>query len=171
MRRVSFGLVLLALITAAPATASAQQEAGDRIFSVFGNIMSQDGSTTGLASFGLGKFLTRQLEIGTSATLVINSSDDGFGGTNVFTAMLVGALGRYNFATEGQKTFPFVGAEVGAFLDSDLPAMGYLRPHVGINSFLNRNVALNADAGLLNYFAESGTTTAVDIRFGVKVVF
>jgi hypothetical protein len=171
MRRVSFGLVLLSLVATVPTSVAAQQEAGDRVLTLFGNILAQDGSTTGLVSVGTGKFLTRKLEVGVSTTLVITSTDDGFGGSDISTATFVGLLGRYNLATEGQKTFPFVGAEVGSYLQTDVDPVNYFRPHVGLNSFLSRNVAVNVDGGLMNFFAEGESTSAVDIRFGLKVVF
>jgi hypothetical protein len=154
-----------------PAIAAAQQEKGDREIQVFGNLSStsSDGggsSTTGMLGGGLGYFLTRQVQLRGGVILTMNSSEGSSSSSNILTYGMA-----YNFATEGRRTFPYLGIDGYTVTAEDTPASTALRPNGGLKTFLSRNAAFDVNVGLVRLGSEGASSTTVDSRFGLSFVF
>lgn len=163
-------MVLLACAVVA-AQAAAQQEAGDKSVSVYGDVSyvsaSGSGYTSGVAYGSIGYFMTRQLELDANVGLNFSESSGAGGGTSVGTQVGGGVI--YNFAVERQTAYPYIGFDYLEVISTG-SSLGAYRPHGGVRNFLNRNTALVIDAGA-TMATSAGSTVNPDVRLGLTFVF
>ena len=153
--------------------AVAQQEAGDKEIQVFGNIttISSSGTSYSSGSVGgsIGYFFTRQIQVSAGAFVTLSG---GGGGSTTTQTQLTGGL-RYNLATQGSKTFPYLGIDMGTSASSDgSPSQSFYRPSAGFKAFFTRNAAFDLNVGLMKFTQQQpGSPTMVDSQFGLSFVF
>ena len=164
--RSAVAIALLAM--ALPAAAAAQIEAGDKRFSLQGNLsksVSPDGDVDGNLSGEYGVYLTRNFAVKGGAGVTFSGS----------TALYLAAVGtEYNLAAPGDTKIPFVSLEAGGLFGSGLTAF-VVQPGVGAHFFLSRQTSFdllglyqwaNASAG-----GASASSSSVEIRLGLSFFF
>ena len=168
-------ITIIAIAALLPSLAHAQQEKGDKEVQVFGNVSTTTGGDGGNMSNGsvggfIGYFLTRQIQVKGGMIVDLSSAGGSTTETGILSAGLV-----YNFATQGRKTFPYVGIDImsiGNSTPNSQPTTAY-RPSAGFKAFFTRNAAFDMNFGveqMTGQQAQSAGTT-VDSRFGLSFVF
>lgn len=153
--------------------AGAQQEAGDKEIQVFGNVttISSSGTSYSSGSVGgsIGYFFTRQLQLSAGAFVALSG---GAGAGTTTQTQLLGGL-RYNFATQGRKSFPYVGIDMGTSASSDgSPSQSFYRPSAGFKTFFTRNAAFDLNVGYMRFTQQQqNAPTMIDSQFGLSFVF
>jgi hypothetical protein len=176
MRRMTpaFALVLIASLSV---RGVAQQEKGDKEVQIFGNVSTTTASgggggssSTGSVGGFIGYFLTRQLQLKGGMIVDLSSTSGQTQATGVLSAGVV-----FNFATEGRKTFPYVGVDIlsiGTSEPNSQPITAY-RPAAGFKTFFTRNAAFDLNVGIEQMTGQQAQNagTTVDSRFGLAFVF
>jgi hypothetical protein len=161
-------------------------------FSGSGSVVSGGSSQDFFVSGSAGYFITRKHELGGGVGLTVIRIKDCL--TSFTNGQVVGetcssdtsasfglsAFYRYNFAREGARGFPFVGASVSVadLVHRDFTGNVRARPNVGYKYFLRNNVGLDFSVGYsmdLNRFANSSfieeRSRSVDGQVGLTFIF
>jgi hypothetical protein len=169
-RTAQLSLLSLALLTFFGAPVAAQQQQGDKEFSLGGSLTTMlpdagDATHSGFVQVGLGYFMSRNLKLSVGTGISVTTAEDG-----IPSASGTASYGlAYYFGSEGQRTYPYIGAG-GTTSFSDMEgavpstnASGY----VGLQHFFSRNAAFYAQAE----YVPLETSAQVLNTFGFRVVF
>ena len=171
MTKLTAALCLLAASAALSAAAPAQAAKGDKEVGVGGAIIvSHIKNGGGTLIFGnvtgtLGYYYTPQIKFNVGTSLNISKFTGS--GTTVQGQLLYG--GQYNFVTQGQKTFPYVGLGLSTSISNAEGASSTttIDPFGGFQHFLSRTASIFAEL----HVAPSSDVITIVNTFGFRVVF
>ena len=170
MSRTRMMLPSLTLLMLLAAPLAAQQQHGDKEFSLGGSLTSLvpdqgDASLSGFVQLGLGYFMTRNLKLSVGTGINVTSAAE----SEVSTSGSVSYGLAYYFGSEGRKTYPYIGAGGTSFFSSEPDAQPTTNAsgYVGLQHFFSRNAAFYAQA---EYVPQEGASQYLN-TFGFRVVF
>lgn len=164
-------LLVAAICAAAIVPAMAQEKRSS--ISAYGNLTSDDFSTSGNVNLGYGYLLTTHIEIGVNLMEIISSTNTGTS-KNTTTMTMIGGVAQYYFRTVGSAGInPYLKASAfsisGGGGGSTTRAGGY----VGISIPAGESAEMFVEAGGNSTSSSGGgkAQTGTEANFGMKYRF
>ena len=168
MRPLRSLVVALAFGGALPTFAHAQIEAGDKRFSLQGNLSKSTAAGSDLdgdLSGEIGWYWKRNISLNAGAGVT-------FSGANAFYLLAVGS--EYNFSEKGDTKVPFVSLNVGTLFGNGITAI-VAQPGVGAHFFLSPQTSFDVTGTYTYTFVKvsgaSGNDGTIGVNFGFSFYF
>ena len=160
--------IALAVASALPALAHAQIEAGDKRFSLQGNLSKSTAAGSDLdgdLSGDIAWYWKRNIALSAGAGFT-------FSGSNAFYLLAVGS--EYNFSEKGDTKVPFVSLNVGTLFGNGITAI-VAQPGVGAHFFLSPQTSFDVTGTYTYTFVKvsgaSGNDGTIGVNFGFSFYF